>query len=132
MELSESSKIICSFPRLLYWSLQPLFLHTISYLASYPDKMAANQQNLVPNEGALGSLISNVRSMIQQELDVKEIPSIALSITHEYKRVYTEGMCPIQRLNSPIPHKCFLYHCFSALFPFLCSCQVILIFHLYI
>ena len=46
---------------------------------------------LVPEDGALGLFVSNLRSMIQQEMQVKQIPSIAVSISHECARVYTEG-----------------------------------------
>lgn len=53
---------------------------------------------VVPQDGNLGKFISNVRFMIQQEMEVKQIPSIAVSISRECKRVYSEGMKCFQRL----------------------------------
>ena len=54
--------------------------------------MSATKDDVVPQEGAICSLVSNIRCMIEQELEVKQIPSGHVSIMQSGKRVYTEGM----------------------------------------
>lgn len=53
--------------------------------------MSAPSGYVIPKEGPFAALASTVRVMIQQHMQLHQIPSVMLSICVNHKRVYTEG-----------------------------------------